>query len=917
MARAQRHPVTSRHTARQDAGWTPDRPSAGRPHLVVVGVGPRATGILDRIAANADLVPSAGLRIDLVDPHVPGAGRIWDAGQSPLLLMNSRAADVTMFADMSGDLAGPVCEGPSLAQWAQQIRDGVIEAPTAGTARLAEITSLSPTDFPSRRVQALYLEWVFGLATARLPDRVDVHVHRHAAVDLTPAPARSGRRWRVQLDAGSVLTADTVLVTVGHVDAALSDDARGLQDFAARHSATYLPPSQARDAALSAVPAGKDVIMRGMGLGAVDLIALLTQGRGGRFEPAPLPGDQQRLEYRGTGREPRLWIGSRRGVPYHSKVRDEGTPAGPRDLVYLIPQALDAAADENGLVDVERDVVPLIAQEIRRAVSGIDLGPTTADGSRESGGWSLLGPLDDPLAQVFEGPEDAADRSSHSLDGADGQDPTAHRARLARTRDLLVDHIRHDLDVRRGADNDRARALFQVLLRLTGALTRLLPSSRITPASRALHPAVWHSLFSFVCSGPPPHRLRQLLALERAGVVHFLGPRLEVTADDATGTFRARAAGGVSIDAAVLVDAFLPGTALLDSGDPFLRALATSVGAGAPDASDSRHASGRLPTGPTGRVLGPDGVAVPGLWAAGPGTSEIPLGAFARPGTGAPVFRMNDLLARDVLTALRQPVRQVATSAETGDDDLEQDPRVAAASDRSGRAGHAPSPRVAVLGAGRIGTAIARQAVRSGLEVEVRSRRHPRAVRARIPGAAPGHGPADTGPRCAPDVLVLAVPLHAVLAMDPERCSASVVIDATNPWGPEDAAALERARTRYGRRLPDGGARASSTELVAAHLHGARVVKALNHIGYHDLEDQALPTGTPGRRALAIAGDDAEARDLAARFVDRLGFDPVQVQGLSQARHLEPDGAVFGTRSGRDDLAEALRDASARVRIGA
>jgi predicted dinucleotide-binding enzyme len=886
MARAQRHPVTSRHTDGRAQG------SAGsRPRLVVVGSGPRATGILDRIAANTDLVPPAGLRVDVVDPHVPGAGRIWDAQESPLLLMNSRAADVTMFADESCDLEGPVRQGPSLAQWAQQIREGRIAPPTAGTERLAEITSLSPTDFASRRVQALYLEWVFGLVSARLPDRVELHVHRRRAVDLV----RSRRGWDVTMDSGTVLAADRLLVTVGHTDADPTTGSRALQDFARRHDAVYLPPSQARDADLAAVPAGARVIMRGMGLGAVDLLALLTEGRGGRFVPAPSGDRTERLEYRPSGEEPEIWIGSHRGTPYHSKVRDEAAPAGPGDLVHLTPQALDDVADEDGLVDVERDVVPLIAREIRRAVPGVDLGadPSAARTQDPPLGWSLLGPLDDPLARTV----------------ADWQHPDTDPA--ARTRETLVSYIQQDLHARRGPDNDRARALFQVLLRLTGALTRLLPSSRITPSSRQIHPSLWHSLFSFVCSGPPPHRLHQMLALERAGVLHFLGPRLEVAACEDRGTFRARAAGGVELECRVLIDAFLPRSTLLGATDPFLAGLAAQVGAGRGHADPSSPgagtptASGLLDTAPTGKVLGPDRSPLPGLWAAGPGTSEIPLGAFARPGTDAPVFRMNDLLARDLLTGIER-----GEGASVTDD---RAPRPAGS-------GNTPSdPRVGVIGAGKIGTAIARQSVRSGLEVQVHSRQDPRTVRARIPAAAAGvPGPAaDAAGTARPDVLVLALPLHAVLAMDRDRCSGGVVIDATNPWGPEDTAALERARASYGPVLPDGGAHASSSELVAVHLRGARVVKALNHIGYHDLEDQARRPGARGRRALAVAGDDAGARELAARFIDRLGFDPVQVDGLGQARHLEPDGAVFGTVRGREDLSTVLRDARAQVLFGA
>src|SRR5689334_11508602 len=87
--------------------------------LVVVGAGPGATGLLERLVASApELIGDRELRITLVDPHPPGAGRVWRADQSPLLLMNSMAEDVTMFPDETVLVEGPLAEGPALHEWA-------------------------------------------------------------------------------------------------------------------------------------------------------------------------------------------------------------------------------------------------------------------------------------------------------------------------------------------------------------------------------------------------------------------------------------------------------------------------------------------------------------------------------------------------------------------------------------------------------------------------------------------------------------------------------------------------------------------------------------------------------------------------------------------------------------------------------
>src|SRR5699024_6831657 len=152
----------------------------------------------ERLAANASVpehsahLAAAPLHVDIVDPHMPGAGRIWRAEESPLLLMNSRATDVSIFTDESVTCEGPTVAGPSLAEWAEGIRGGEIAAPTAGTARLAEIHALGPTDFASRRVQALYLEWFFGQVLAALPETVTVAVHRTTATAVHAAGQGAG-----------------------------------------------------------------------------------------------------------------------------------------------------------------------------------------------------------------------------------------------------------------------------------------------------------------------------------------------------------------------------------------------------------------------------------------------------------------------------------------------------------------------------------------------------------------------------------------------------------------------------------------------------------------------------------------------------------------------------------------------------
>jgi len=98
----------------------------------------------------------------------------------------------------------------------------------------------------------------------------------------------------------------------------------------------------------------------------------------------------------------------------------------------------------------------------------------------------------------------------------------------------------------------------------------------------------------------------------------------------------------------------------------------------------------------------------------------------------------------------------------------------------------------------------------------------------------------------------------------------------------------------------------SSSEVVQRRLARSIVVKALNHIGYHELDEQRRPAGAPDRRALGVAGDDRDAVAVAAEVIDRIGYDAVQLPSLSAGRLLQPGGPLFGVPLRRNELEEAV-----------
>jgi 8-hydroxy-5-deazaflavin:NADPH oxidoreductase len=201
---------------------------------------------------------------------------------------------------------------------------------------------------------------------------------------------------------------------------------------------------------------------------------------------------------------------------------------------------------------------------------------------------------------------------------------------------------------------------------------------------------------------------------------------------------------------------------------------------------------------------------------------------------------------------------------------------------------------LAVLGAGHVGPVIARLAIRAGYPVAIATSGDPEDIalitELVIPGAQPrwaidAIADADTG--------VLAMPLHRFLDVDPAPLSGKLVVDAMNYWPASDG-----VLSVFG----EGG----SSEIVARRLAGSTVIKALNHIGYHELEDRARPAGAPDRRAAGVAGDDPAAVAAVAGLVDQIGYDPVRLDSLRAGRLLQPGGPVFGTVLTRPEFEQAI-----------
>lgn len=197
-----------------------------------------------------------------------------------------------------------------------------------------------------------------------------------------------------------------------------------------------------------------------------------------------------------------------------------------------------------------------------------------------------------------------------------------------------------------------------------------------------------------------------------------------------------------------------------------------------------------------------------------------------------------------------------------------------------------------IIGAGHIGSQVARVAVAHGYDVVIANSRGPETLADLV---------AELGPRAkagtaveageAGDAVVVTVPLRAIDQIPVEPLAGKVVLDTNNYYFERDGRieALDKGET-------------TTSEIVQRHLPTSKVVKAFNHIFAADITSDGAPAGSDDRRALAVAGDDAEAVAFVTRFYDEIGFDAVNVGPLSESWRVERDRPAYVVRQNADEL---------------
>ncbi len=207
---------------------------------------------------------------------------------------------------------------------------------------------------------------------------------------------------------------------------------------------------------------------------------------------------------------------------------------------------------------------------------------------------------------------------------------------------------------------------------------------------------------------------------------------------------------------------------------------------------------------------------------------------------------------------------------------------------------------IGFIGAGHIGSQLARLAVAHGYRVVLSNSRGPETLAdlaAELGPQATAATAADAA--AAGDLVVVTVPFKNYLQVPAEPLAGKTVLDTNNYYWERD-----------GRIAPLEEGSTTVSEMLQAHLPGARVVKGVNNIMAADLTTDGAPAGTPDRRALPIAGDDADAKATVTALFDEFGFDAVDAGALAEGWRFQRDTPAYGVRMTADEVRARLAEAT-------
>jgi uncharacterized NAD(P)/FAD-binding protein YdhS len=606
--------------------------------IVIVGGGPRGLSILERIVERSR--DEKNLKITMFDPYGPG-GKVWRQDQPLSLLMNSVASQVTLFTDETLSTEGPIAKGPTLHEWAEQHAEDYIQEFEGGSlAFINEARNLGPNDHCSRAFYGLYQRWFYRYVWTRMTEQTSVTFFND-----TVRAVRAAEEGFLVYTKSVEITADKVILALGHQDTEGTAEEQQLAAYATEHRLFYSTPKNAADNFFDAVKPRQTVVLKGLGLAFFDYMTMLTVDRGGKFQrKAGI------LSYQPSGNEPKIIAGSGRGFPYHARGNNQkryGEQYQPR---FLKQKNLNKwrrkghfpAESFFALLKKEMEFVYYTAL-IKEKYPQINQARFAEEFVRKKGDTSVLQKYQIPLAEWW--------------DWSLVEHPDAELTAYENFSAFIAEYVNEDCrEARKGNISGPVSSAFDSLKDMRDQIRFMLDHQLFTNEEYKEVFLKWFvPLDGFLSIGPPLERMEELQALLEAGVVTLLAPAMRVDTVDGQFVAYSKELPDKRFASFFLMEARLPAVDVTRSMNPLVKQL-LHEGLGRPHSLELPNKetffTGAIDVeSASNQLIDAHGKRIEGLFCYGIPTEGIHwlTAATARPGTDPWNLREADEIAEQVL----------------------------------------------------------------------------------------------------------------------------------------------------------------------------------------------------------------------------------------------------------------------------
>ncbi|MEJ6348228.1 FAD/NAD(P)-binding protein [Holzapfeliella sp. He02] len=518
--------------------------------IAIVGAGPRGISTLDQLNLTSHRFASKSLDIIVFDSFDIG-GSVWIDKQNPLLIMNTPCGQATLFSENTSNT-------PSFFDWIKSTHSSLAIKNSALSNThtdilLKEITHLTPTDYASRSLFGVYINWAFHQLVDLLAKKdISVNFINQEVTRVTPIDFH---QFEVQTSSFTD-TFSAVFMATGFPLNTLTQSESRLTEFATENDLTYIPAKNPSLANLDTIKPNETVILRGLGLTFYDYVTLLTQDRGGHFSKT----DSGRYIYHKSGQEPIMYGFSRRGYPSHAKgnyEKDLNESMTPQFLTlsYLKTLSPHTLSYKSFINRVIKDLAYIYYSKSFPELDKADLLAQLTNGHLDDNLKRKLLPDNDfDFSRLMQPESEVKPKDLDDFTTTIGN--------------FLLSDATQALE---GNQTSPLATTLEMIRDLRQSIRFIIEHNLFEPADYVNQfLGSFKSLNNFLAAGPAVTRLLELEALVKAGIVHFIAPPVQFKTFDNQFMIQNH---WHSIKATTLIESRLPKESVLSAHDSVYQQL--------------------------------------------------------------------------------------------------------------------------------------------------------------------------------------------------------------------------------------------------------------------------------------------------------------------------------------------------------